>query len=306
MVGCVETRRRVWQEWPKPSQEPFITFFNKGLVFLFHSFFFSWKKVNIWFFSSWWWRPPFAQTQTSKTLFFLFRSWTGATCDQRWMIVSMILNKMRWNEAKYAVWGVMAYLHQIPFVWFSLFPLMLFFFWETHEVHTWQQGDFVAHVTMTIKSVLLRRLQVSILDQGLFSELSWSPSACTVFVRVLRLRPTAQEHAHEWPRSVRYCERLPVCNPIFAQRLLEIDSGTPQGPWARVKQSRKKERITEKTWRSDSGHYFTRVMRDPGSSHKHAKHTFKDLTKRRRRRRQTEAVDGKNINGRRSRPQLLK
>lgn len=104
-VGCVETRRRVsGKDGPKPSQEPFITFFNKGLVFFFHSFFFSWKKVNIWFFSSWWWRPPFAQTQTSETFVFLFRSWTGATCDQRWMIVSMILNRMRWNEVKYAVW----------------------------------------------------------------------------------------------------------------------------------------------------------------------------------------------------------
>lgn len=91
--------------------------------------------------------------------------------------------------------------------------------------------------------------------------------------------------------------------PSLPKRL-EIDSRIPQGPSVRVKQSRKKERITEKTWKSDSGHYFMRVMRDSGSSHKHAKHTFKDLTKRRRR--QTEAVDGKNINGRRSRPHLLK
>lgn len=141
MVGCVETRRRVWQEWPKPSQEPLITFLNKGLVFLFHSFLFSLEKVNIWFFSSWWWRPPLLKLKHQKLSSSFFRSWTGATCDQRWMIVSMILNKMRWNEVKYAVWTESLVLPLrsnglfAPFVWFSLFPLMLFFF-EKHKRFT--------------------------------------------------------------------------------------------------------------------------------------------------------------------------
>lgn len=166
----------------------------------------------------------FGQTQTSKTFLFLFGSWTGATCDQRWMIVSMILNKMKWNEVKYAVDQILV----LPLRCNGLFAPNTFCLVQFISSYAWQQDNFVAQVTMTAKSVLLRRLQVRSWTRGCCLSCQWSPlPGFSGFV------PQSKNMHMRWigkPWSVRYCECLPVFNPIFAQRLLGIDSRIPQDP----------------------------------------------------------------------------
>lgn len=129
-------------------------FLNKGLVFLFHSFFFSLKKStflysalgddgHLWSNSDIKNFPlPFFDHGLEQLV--IRGEWLFPWYWIKW-------DEMKWNmqlvRSWSCPWGVTAYLHQTPFVWFSLFPLTLFFF-EKHK-----------RFTLDSKTILLRKSQ---------------------------------------------------------------------------------------------------------------------------------------------------